>query len=108
MSATRTERLHAGICKRAYFAERQAAKRARQRGEPDAEPVKYVAVGKRKYPPICSVDGCGRLHLSRGFCDFHYHRHQKGQPLDLPPYALVGKTRGRIKRGDAVNVNHKL
>ncbi len=32
----------------------------------------------------CSVDGCDKPMLSKGFCNAHYLRHRKGQPLDIP------------------------
>lgn len=32
----------------------------------------------------CSVAGCGREYLCKGFCKFHYQRNTTGVPLDAP------------------------
>lgn len=35
----------------------------------------------RRYSETCSIDGCSKPHLSRGFCDTHYRRWQRhGDP----------------------------
>lgn len=35
-------------------------------------------------PLECSADGCGRKRRALGFCIAHYHRFQRGQPMDAP------------------------
>jgi hypothetical protein len=32
----------------------------------------------------CSVPGCQRRHVSKGYCSAHYQRHRKGLPLEAP------------------------
>ena len=34
---------------------------------------------------ICSVEGCGKPHLCRGFCVMHYARWNRGSPLTKAP-----------------------
>ena len=33
---------------------------------------------------LCTVDGCDRIHVARGFCNTHWRRHREGLPLDTP------------------------
>lgn len=33
---------------------------------------------------LCSVDGCGRRHVARGFCDAHYRRWNRGTDVTTP------------------------
>lgn len=38
----------------------------------------------------CSVAGCGRAFLARGFCSFHYERWRRGVDFSRPPRAPRG------------------
>lgn len=43
----------------------------------------------------CSIDGCGRPHMSRGWCSAHYQRwYKRGDPLD-PGAKVYEKPRRR-------------
>lgn len=33
---------------------------------------------------LCSVEGCGRKHSCKGYCDGHYQRLRDGKPVDVP------------------------
>lgn len=74
----RADRLHAHQCRAWYYAERKAASRARQRGEPDAEPKRYAVNGKAPASPFCGVAACDRPHYARGLCQAHYQRVMEG------------------------------
>ncbi len=46
---------------------------------------------------LCSVDGCERIHVARGYCKMHYVRVRKGNP----PTARLRTTPNEIRvRGD--------
>lgn len=34
--------------------------------------------------PICKIEGCGKPHYGRGWCNMHYQRDKKGTPMDAP------------------------
>ena len=36
--------------------------------------------GGTAMPRNCSIDGCGRLHVARGYCGAHWRRWRRGQP----------------------------
>lgn len=39
---------------------------------------------------VCSVEGCGKPILARGYCTNHYHRFMKhGDPLDRYTWARL-------------------
>lgn len=43
-------------------------------------------MARRKYPSLCSVDGCGQPHHSRGYCSSHVKRLMRyGDPLYEAP-----------------------
>lgn len=35
---------------------------------------------------ICSVTGCSKKHLARGYCTLHYQRWSHGRAMDAPPH----------------------
>jgi hypothetical protein len=43
-------------------------------------------------PGTCEVDGCDRPSRKLGYCEAHYRRHRKGQPLE-PPIKAQGTRR---------------
>ncbi len=43
----------------------------------------------------CSVPGCRRRHVSKGYCSAHYQRHRKGRPLEGP---IVKRVYGTVAR----------
>lgn len=50
---------------------------------------KGVDMGKR----ICSIEGCGKAHLARGWCSMHWQRWQKnGTPGDASPQREYGRS----------------
>lgn len=65
-----TENFHGALCRRAYWAERKAASRARLRGEPDAEP--RGKGGRMPNLAPCQAPGCDLRQISRGMCNKHY------------------------------------
>lgn len=37
--------------------------------------------GRRRWGPVCTIEGCDRKHLACGYCDPHYRRrHRYGSP----------------------------
>lgn len=57
------------------------ATRQRLHGSP------YFLLTERREPPddgLCSVAGCDRVHLARGFCSAHYQRDWKRRRLESP------------------------
>jgi hypothetical protein len=36
-------------------------------------------------PTVCTIEGCGRKHLAKGYCSGHYNRMRQGRPLDATP-----------------------
>lgn len=48
---------------------------------------------------ICTIVGCGRRHLSRGYCTRHYQRWSKNLPLDVPKYDNRKNKKGWIMGG---------
>ena len=43
---------------------------------------------RRIYDPICSIEGCGKPHRTRGWCITHYTRwYRTGDPLTVRPSA---------------------
>lgn len=55
-----------GLCRTHY---------ARQlRGRSPGSPV---IAPRRRRPKVCSVDGCGKQRVARGFCDRHYRQHRR-------------------------------
>lgn len=48
---------------------------------------------------VCTVSGCGKRHLARGFCQTHYHRQHRGVPLGgVPPRPELCSVDGCAKR----------
>lgn len=60
--------------------------------QPSATKRRVTARPKR----LCSIDGCGRAHLARGWCQIHYERWSRnGDPLigsDVAPSTTEGVT----------------
>lgn len=53
--------------------------------------VVLAKTGTRKYPPICSVEGCESKHHANGYCASHNFRQKKyGNPLE-PPRKPTGR-----------------
>lgn len=52
-----------------------------RKGRLNVEPLPY------RQPKVCSIEGCGRIYASRGFCDLHVRRLREwGDPRpDIPP-----------------------
>lgn len=42
---------------------------------------------------MCSVDGCEKREIARGWCPMHYYRMQKHGSLDLPPRVRPDRTK---------------
>lgn len=54
-------------------------------------------------PKICSVDGCEKRLVARGWCNMHYKRWRKhGDPLELPPVlTLCERFWAKVQKSDA-------
>lgn len=49
----------------------------------------------------CSVPGCRRRHMAKGFCQGHYHRHKAGRDLLAP---IVKRVHGSAPKRMRANV----
>lgn len=60
----------------------------------------------KKTNRICGVDGCGKKHSARGYCNVHYQRLLKhGDPTGGPAY--LETTRGEVVKWLLDHVNHE-
>ena len=53
----------------------------------------------------CSIQECERKHCAKGYCEFHYHRWQRGKPL-LGPHGNKGKNNCNWSGGNSGYPNH--
>lgn len=47
---------------------------------------------------VCTVSGCDRKYVAKGYCNAHWMRARKGKPLDTP-LRLVGLSKRRDDQG---------